>query len=87
MKEKLKQLKFRFIEFRYYHKYWRHIPKGVRRSIIELSISLGELTDSYNYTNMNGKPIDNVLDIAKERNEYIRSYIDFISNAKEDKNK
>ena len=64
MKEKLKQVKYKFIEFRYYKKYWKHIPKVVRRSLIELSICLGQLTDIYMLDKINDEVVDGGFKIA-----------------------
>lgn len=82
MKEKLKQAKYKFIEFRYYKKYWRHIPKGVRRSLIELSICLGQLTDIYRLNKLNDKIVDGGFEIAISKLESIEKYVDFLKEAK-----
>ena len=82
MKEKLKQVKYKFIEFRYYKKYWKDIPKGVRRSLIELSICLGQLTDIYMLDKMNGKVVDSSFKIAQSRLESIEKYVDFLKEEK-----
>ena len=83
MKEKLKQVKYKFIEFRYYKKYWKHIPKEVRRNLIELSIFLGQLTDIYMLDKINDEVVDSGFKIAQSRLESIKKYVDFL---KEEKN-
>lgn len=83
MKKKLKQIKYKFIEFRYYKKYWKHIPKGVKRSLIELSICLGQLTDIYMLNKINYEVVDDGFKIAQSRLESIEKYVDFL---KEEKN-
>ena len=82
MKEKLKQVKYKFIEFRYYKKYWKDIPKGVRRSLIELSICLGQLTDIYMLDKVNGEVVDSSFKIAQSRLESIEKYVDFLKEEK-----
>ena len=82
MKEKLKQIKYKFNEFRYYKKYWKHIPKGVRRSLIELSICLGELTDIYMLDKINDEVVDGGFKIAQSRLESIEKYVDFLKKKK-----
>ena len=82
MKEKLKQIKYKFNEFRYYKKYWKHIPKGVRRSLIELSICLGQLTDIYMLDKINDEVVDGGFKIAQSRLESIEKYVDFIKKKK-----
>ena len=82
MKEKLKQVKYKFIEFRYYKKYWKHIPKGVRRSLIELSICLGQLTDIYMINKINDEVVDGGFKIAQSSLESIEKYVDFLKEVK-----
>ena len=82
MKEKLKQVKYKFIEFRYYKKYWKDIPKGVRRNLIELSICLGQLTDIYMLDKVNGEVVDSSFKIAQSRLESIEKYVDFLKEEK-----
>ena len=82
MKEKLKQIKYKFIEFRYYKKYWKDIPKGVRRSLIELSICLGQLTDIYMLDKINDEVVDGGFKIAQSRLESIEKYVDFLKEEK-----
>ena len=82
MKEKLKQVKYKFIEFRYYKKYWKDIPKGVRRNLIELSICLGQLTDVYMLDKMNNEVVDGGFKIAQSRLKSIEKYVDFLKKKK-----
>ena len=82
MEEKLKQIKYKFNEFRYYKKYWKHIPKGVRRSLIELSICLGQLTDIYMLDKINDEVVDGGFKIAQSRLESIEKYVDFLKKKK-----
>ena len=82
MKEKLKQVKYKFIEFRYYKKYWKHIPKGVRRSLIELSICLVQLTDIYMIDKINDEVVDGGFKIAQSSLESIEKYVDFLKEEK-----
>ena len=47
IKEKIKQIKYKFKEFRVIIKNWFAIPKGLRRMLIELIIVIGQLTQLY----------------------------------------
>lgn len=79
MKEKFKQWIYRMIEFRYYVKYRKKIPKGIRRAIIEETIALGQLTIAYKKNKLDDvKEINNVFNIAIKKNNYINEYIDFL---------
>lgn len=86
MKEKLKQAKYRFVEYRYYKKYWKHIPKGVRRGLIELSICLGQLTDicklDKKIDKQNAELVSNSFKIATTKLESVEKYLDFLKEAK-----
>ena len=82
MKEKLKQVKYKFIELKKKKKYWKHIPKGVRRSLIELSICLGQLTDIYMLDKINDEVVDGGFKIAQSRLESIEKYVAFLKEEK-----
>ncbi len=84
-KEQFKQGIYRMIEFRYYLKYRKRIPKGIRRVMIEIVIALGQLTVLYDDDRLeNIDVVNNVFDIATERNNYINKYINYLNESKKE---
>lgn len=84
-KEKFKQWLYRMIEFRYYLKYRKRIPKGIRRAMIEIVITLGQLTVLYDYDRLeNIDVVNNIFDIATEKNDYINKYINYLNESKKE---
>lgn len=80
MRDNMKQIKFKILEFLYYLKYRKHIPKGVRRNLIELTIFLGELTALYkvNKLNIEDKNLKECIDTAEQKIVYLEEYLDYL---------
>lgn len=76
----MKQVKFKILEFMYYLKYRKHIPKGVRRNLIELTIFLGEFTALYklNLLNIEDKNLKEGLAIVEQKITYLEEYLEWL---------
>ena len=86
MKENLKQYLYKIIEFRYYIKYRKKIPKGIRRAMIELVISLGQLTVLHGNNILDdSKAVDGGFDIAIRKHQFVGKYIDYLIQERKEK--
>lgn len=78
MINRINNIKNKFIEFKFLVLYWRSIPKGVRRKIIELSISLGLVTKAVtnlDSSKLNCEYLKGGINVADDSYEYIGNYL------------
>ena len=81
MKKKIKQIKYKFIEFILYKKYCRKIPKGLYLNIKELVIVLGQLTELYRLNHIDDEVVDISFELVNRRLGNIEKYIYILQNA------
>lgn len=77
----------KLIELKYLIQYWNKMPKGIRRRIIEMSISLGQLSDCFCKTDMNNKAVDDIFKIFEDSKDSLCNYVGFLKRTQENRRK